>query len=214
MELLAANLRYIELNLVAALYHDENKQLYILPHNPVRYAVLFGDILDSFGTFYEYLIGPSGSLRNPTFGPVVHYLKLKAKNSQPEEFIRGYRAAQKLVAEEPMPNIFCKIAQQRRAWSGSEIREFQLEEILLAGGMYMGKLDAAQYYRASYFVAKYLAAKGLIVAAKRFARDALHMAGKTSSTEGIERVTRLLAGLEEGQSKGRDGHVASQKDFL
>lgn len=196
MELIAENMRYIQMGLCKGVYHDEKHRMYVLPAKEIPYVYVFGELAQSFNMFHTYIVRFTHQPETKELQPVLLYLKLRARTAKMEEFIQGFRRAQQMVREKKRCRVMQKLQQMRRA-NNTEINESHIDGLFLSCGMYMSALSFSTFYRASYAVAKYYLSKNQLALSRRFAMEALQISGRTSSAEGITETKELLRKVEE-----------------
>ncbi|KAI5171792.1 hypothetical protein NEFER03_1097 [Nematocida sp. LUAm3] len=195
MDLVAENMRYIEMNLCKDLYQDHRNRVYIVPTREVEYSVLFKDIALSFNSFYSYVTSFQFRPQDPDVAHIVLYMKSTAKVAKLEEHIKGYKKLLHLVKEKTPCRIH-KLLKNRET-KESTIKESEIEKVLARTGMYMGNMNNSELYRGILMAAEYFLRKNMYQMAERYAREAQHIAGKFSNTKGLEKSNELLEEIQK-----------------
>lgn len=209
---MAENLKYIELEVEVEIEHDEHQRMYAVPRAPVEYSVLFRHISTHFVQFYRYINEFDKATSRPEIDALLRYYRALSATTPLEEYIRGFKTVQELVKTNPACRSLAR-QQQHLQWTSNtrEVKEAELNQLFLAGSIQVSLRSPQELYKADYAIAQYYYQKRMPTMAIRFAKEALDVATKTSSSHGIEASAELIQqierahpgiGLKEGESLG------------
>lgn len=195
MDLVVENMLYIESKNVEKVYYGEG-EVYVAPSVPVPYAHLFGNIATTYDNFYSYAMSFQKSPSETELLSVSLYLELRARNATPEGYIRGFREVQRLVKEGIPCKARTRAGRYEKKKRSMSIHEGEAEKLFLEGSMYMSIFPRSSFYRTPYSIAEYYAEKGATMLAQRLAKEALSVAGRTSSPGGVDQCHMLLQAVK------------------
>ncbi|KAI5190505.1 hypothetical protein NECID01_1011 [Nematocida sp. AWRm77] len=202
MDVVAENIKYIELGIETEMYRDEHQRVYVIPSRDVPYAELFRGICTRFVDFYEYATTFRKETERTEVGTLLAHYRALGHTAALEEYVRGFKRVQRLVAEN-VPNraLGRKRTHDARMKKRGEIRESETNRLFLEGNVQITYLTTHELYRADHAVSQHYFEKGFYALAVRFAKEALDIATKTSSSQGIELSTQMLAKIEEREKE-------------
>ncbi|EHY65311.1 hypothetical protein NERG_01757 [Nematocida ausubeli] len=196
MEFVVENLWYIDNNMAVDLYQDAEAQMYVVPKHAVPYSTIFAE-LDTFNKFYTYALKKREDLNDK--GIIMALTNIYAKSwvgsATTKKILQGYRMS-RILAQSTKTSYIMEILKKMSRKHGY-MQEGDVDRVFLESNTYLANLMPSQFYKMECCLARYFISVHQLPIAHKFAKEALDLASRGASAQGISDSRSLLIEIEE-----------------
>ncbi|KAI5165054.1 hypothetical protein NEIRO03_0135 [Nematocida sp. AWRm78] len=203
MEFVVESLWYIDNKIGEDVYQDASNRVYVIPKHAVPYSTIFAE-LDTFNKFCMYAykkredaVGDAGILMS--LANIC--IRARLQGASMKELLQGYKESRILAEGKSTSQMRSMLKKSQR--THNYIKEKDIDNVFLESNTYISNLKPSQFYKMECNLARYFISTRQPGLAYKFAREALEMASRSASSNGIDESKRLLVEIEKKLRKDR-----------